>query len=99
MRLPHLRTLATAGTVAGTLVVTVMLAAPQANAMPTSQWVKSCIEEGGSIGVGIHENYDENMNVVSRQAVPLCRIGNDVHWNTIDVDGEPLGGYDNPWGR
>jgi hypothetical protein len=94
MKLPRLRTLATAGTVAGTLAATVMLTAPQANAMPTSQWVKSCMEEGGSIGFGIHYNFDENMNVVSTQGVPLCRIGSDVHWNTTDIDGEPVGGYD-----
>jgi hypothetical protein len=94
MKLPRLRTLAAAGTVAGTLAGAVMLTAPQASAMPMDQWVSGCTQEGGRLaGFGIHYNFDENMNVVSTQMVALCRIGSEVYWNSTDIHGVPLGGY------
>ena len=94
MKLPRLRTLAAAGTVAGTLAGAVMLTAPQASAMPIDQWVSGCTQEGGlPSGFGTYYNYDVNGNVVSTQLVSLCRIGGRLYWNDTDINGEPVGGY------
>ena len=92
MKLPRLRTLAAAGTVAGTLAGAVMLTAPQASAMQTDQWVSSCMGEGGRIGFGTFYDYDVNGNVVSTAVVVTCRIGSHVYWNDTDINGEPVGG-------
>jgi hypothetical protein len=94
MKLTRLRTLAAAGTVAGTLAGAVMLTAPQASAMTTSQWVQACTGEGGvPSGFRTYYNFDLNGNVASIQLFALCRIDGVLHSNNTDLNGVPEGGY------
>jgi hypothetical protein len=93
MKLPRLRTLAAAGTVAGTLAGAVMLTAPQASAMTTSQWVSACHNEGGvPSGFRTYYNFDLNGNATI-QLFALCRIDGVLYSNNTDLNGVPEGGY------
>jgi len=92
MKLPRLRTLAAAGTVAGTLAGAVMLTAPQASAMPNNQFIAGCRSGGGQIGIATHYDFDEYGTVVDTSHVAVCNYGGgNVEWNDTDVDGLPYG--------
>lgn len=90
MKLTRLRTLGTLA-VAGTLTgATLVLAAPQASAMPIDQWAQNCTGEGGRLGFGTHYEFDVNGDVVSSARVGTCRIGSHVYWNDTDIYGNPI---------
>ena len=86
MKLPRLRTLAVAGTLVG---ATLVLAAPQASAMPADFFTDGCHLQHGNIGVGTHYDFDVDGNVVSSTTVLVCRIGSRAIWDDVDTSGNP----------
>jgi hypothetical protein len=88
MKLPRLRTLAAAGTVAGTLVgATLVLAAPQASAMPMEDFRAGCSMLDGTLRNVVHFEFDVNGNPAGWTVVATCRVGGQVIWNDTDVHG------------
>jgi hypothetical protein len=90
MKLTRLRTLGTLA-VAGTLTgATLVLAAPQASAMPVDQFVQTCNLSNGRIGLGTYYYFDENGNDLGSTQVLTCRFGpRSVMWNDTDINGNP----------
>jgi hypothetical protein len=86
MKLPRLRTVAVAGTLVG---ATIVLAAPQASAMPFWDFVGGCRDMHGQLGYGNYFEFDVNGDVVSQTVVQTCRVGGVVMWNDTDLQGQP----------
>jgi hypothetical protein len=89
MKLPRLRTVAVAGTLVG---ATIVLAAPQASAMPIESFAADCNGMHGQLGQGWHFEFNADGDVVSNTLVATCRVGSVVMWNDTDIFGDP---YDN----
>ena len=79
-----LGTLAIAGTVVG---ATIVLAAPQASAMPMQDFRAGCSQMGGTNSSGVHYEFDVNGQPAGWTLVATCRVGGQVIWNDTDYYG------------
>jgi hypothetical protein len=87
MKLTRPRTLGTLA-IAGTLVgATLVLAAPQASAMQTDGFTRTCTAGHGQVGLGEHYNFDVNGDFQYIQYVYTCKIGGNLIWNDVDILG------------
>jgi hypothetical protein len=87
MKLTRPRTLGTLA-VAGTFVgATIVLAAPQASAMPMQDFRAGCSMLGGTSSNGVHYEFDGDGNPAGWTLVATCRVGGKVIWNDTDIYG------------